>query len=52
MQITKNNVFFISVPVVPYEMKSMIVNSVVPFSEKEFNCPIILKKTLMTYGVG
>ena len=52
MQIKKNNSFFISLPGVPYEMKSMIVNSVVPFIEKEFNCPIILKKTLMTYGVG
>lgn len=44
MQIKKNNSFFISLPGVPYEMKSMIVNSVVPFIEKEFNCPIILKK--------
>ena len=52
MQIKKNNSFFISLPGVPYEMKSMIVNSVIPFIEKEFNCPIILKKTLMTYGVG
>ena len=52
MQIKKNNSFFISLPGVPYEMKSMIVNTVVPFIEKEFNCPIILKKTLMTYGVG
>ena len=52
MQIKKNNSFFISLPGVPYEMKSMIVNSVVPFIEKEFNCLIILKKTLMTYGVG
>ena len=33
-------------------MKSMIVNSVIPFIAKEFNCPIIIKKTLITYGVG
>jgi len=52
MQIKKNNSLFISLPGVPYEMKSMIVNSVIPFIAKEFNCPIIIKKTLITYGVG
>ena len=48
----KNNSFFISLPGVPYEMKSMIKNSVIPFIKKEFNCPVIIKKTLLTYGVG
>ncbi len=52
MQIKNNNSLFISLPGVPYEMKSMIVNSVIPFIAKEFNCPIIIKKTLITYGVG
>ena len=48
----KNNSFFISLPGVPYEMKSMIKNSVIPFIKKEFNCPVIIKETLLTYGVG
>lgn len=52
MILKKNNSFFISLPGVPYEMKSMIKNSVIPFIKKEFNCPVIIKKTLLTYGVG
>ena len=41
-----------SLPGVPYEMKSMITDSIIPFIQTEFNCPVIIKKTLMTYGVG
>ena len=52
MILKKNNSFFISLPGVPYEMKSMIKNSVIPFIKKEFNCPVIIKETLLTYGVG
>ena len=48
----ENNTVFVSMPGVPYEMKSMINSSVVPLLTKEFKCPVILKKTLMTYGVG
>ena len=33
-------------------MKSMITDSIIPFIQTEFNCPVIIKKTLMTYGVG
>ena len=52
MAMKKGNTLFISLPGVPYEMKSMINSSVVPLLTKEFKCPVILKKTLMTYGVG
>ena len=48
----KGNTLYISLPGVPYEMKSMINSSVVPLLSKEFKCPVILKKTLITYGVG
>ena len=52
MVMKKGNTLYISLPGVPYEMKSMINSSVVPLLSKEFKCPVILKKTLMTYGVG
>ena len=52
MAMIKGNTLFISLPGVPYEMKSMITSSVLPLLSKEFECPVILKKTLMTYGVG
>ena len=52
MRIKKGNSIFMSLPGVPYEMKSMITDSIIPFIQTEFNCPVIIKKTLMTYGVG
>ena len=52
MAMIKGNTLFISLPGVPYEMKSMIRSSVLPLLSKKFECPVILKKTLMTYGVG
>ena len=52
MAMIKGNTLFISLPGVPYEMKSMITSSVLPLLSKKFECPVILKKTLMTYGVG
>ena len=52
MALTKGKTLFVSLPGVPYEMKSMITSSVVPLLNKEFKCPVILKKTLITYGVG
>jgi len=44
MAMKKGNTLFISLPGVPYEMKSMIPSSVVPLLSKEFKCPVILKK--------
>ena len=52
MALTKGKTLFVSLPGVPYEMKSMITSSVIPLLNKEFKCPVILKKTLITYGVG
>ena len=52
MAMIKGNTLFISLPGVPYEMKSMITSSVLLLLSKEFECPVILKKTLLTYGVG
>ncbi|WP_282144136.1 competence/damage-inducible protein A [Cellulophaga baltica] len=52
MWMTKNNTVFVSLPGVPFEMKYLIANEVVPKIQKEFNRPFILHKTIITYGIG
>ena len=43
---------FISMPGVPYEMKYLIDNEVVPELMKKFERPFIVHQTIMTYGRG
>ncbi|MXN91811.1 CinA family nicotinamide mononucleotide deamidase-related protein [Flavobacterium sp. Sd200] len=52
MWLHKGNTVFISLPGVPYEMKYLIDNEVVPRLVKEFERPYILHKTILTYGQG
>ncbi|MBA6316177.1 competence/damage-inducible protein A [Cellulophaga baltica] len=52
MWMTKNDTVFVSLPGVPFEMKYLITNEVVPKIQKEFNRPFILHKTIITYGIG
>ncbi|HMC01359.1 MAG TPA: competence/damage-inducible protein A [Flavobacteriaceae bacterium] len=52
MWIEKNNKVFISLPGVPYEMKALIENEVVPKLQKKYKFPYILHKTLVVYGIG
>jgi nicotinamide-nucleotide amidase len=46
------NTVFISLPGVPYEMKYLIDNEVIPYLVGKFERPYIVHKTLMTYGRG
>ena len=48
----ENNTVFISLPGVPYEMKGLITNEVLPRIQQQFKLPFILHKTIMTYGQG
>ena len=48
----KNDKTFISLPGVPYEMKALISNEVMPYLQKKYNRPHIIHKTLITYGLG
>ncbi len=48
----KEDAVFISLPGVPYEMKQLIKNEVLPRVIKRFNRPFIYQKTLLTYGSG
>ena len=48
----ENETVFVSLPGVPYEMKGLITNKVLPRIQKQFKLPFIIHKTIMTYGVG
>lgn len=48
----ENNTVFISLPGVPYEMKGLMTNEVLPRIQKQFKLSFILHKTIMTYGQG
>ncbi len=52
MWLEKNNTVFISLPGVPYEMKALLTNAVIPQLRKRFEFPYIMHKTLLTYGLG
>ena len=46
------NTVFISLPGVPYEMKGIIENEVLPKLVKEYERPYIIHKTILTVGEG
>ncbi|NNC51022.1 MAG: competence/damage-inducible protein A [Flaviramulus sp.] len=52
MWLENGNKTFISLPGVPFEMKSLITNSVLPKLKDKYHCPFILHKTLLVYGLG
>jgi len=52
MWMKKDKTVFISLPGVPYEMKYLIENEIVPKIVKEYKRPFILHKTILTYGQG
>jgi len=48
----KDGTVFISMPGVPFEMKALMRNEVLPRLSKTFKLPFILHKTILTYGLG
>jgi nicotinamide-nucleotide amidase len=52
MWLEKENTVFISLPGVPYEMKYLMQNEVIPKLIVKYKRPYIIHKTIMTYGVG
>ncbi|EZH71761.1 damage-inducible protein CinA [Aquimarina atlantica] len=52
MWLEKENTVFISMPGVPYEMKGLMKDEVLPRLQKRFNRPYIIHKTILTYGMG
>ncbi len=49
---SRRNKIFVSLPGVPYEMKALITDSVIPKLKATFKLPFIYHKTLLVYGVG
>ncbi|GDX53246.1 CinA-like protein [Bacteroidota bacterium] len=43
---------FVSMPGVPYEMKTMLTEEIIPRLKKTFSFPIIIHRTIMTCGIG
>jgi len=52
MWFDENNVVYISLPGVPYEMKALLDNEVLPRLQQKFERPHIVHKTILTYGLG
>jgi nicotinamide-nucleotide amidase len=52
MWIEKDDVIFISMPGVPYEMQGIMTDLVLPEIKKRFKLPFIYHKTILTQGIG
>jgi len=52
MWMKKENTVFISLPGVPYEMKDIVENQIIPKIVREYQRPFIIHQTIMTYGQG
>ena len=48
----ENNTVFVSMPGVPYEMKGLMRDEVLPKIKTQFKLPVIIHQTVMTYGQG
>jgi nicotinamide-nucleotide amidase len=51
MWFEKDSTVYISLPAVPYEMKKLMTESVIPIIIKKFNTPIFVHRTVLTYGL-
>lgn len=52
MWMEQDETVFISLPGVPYEMKALMEEQVLPRIQEKFKRPFIYHKTLLTYGAG
>jgi nicotinamide-nucleotide amidase len=52
MWLQKQKTIYISMPGVPYEMKSIVNLELIPKIVREFERPYIIHKTILTYGQG
>ena len=52
MWFEKNDVVYISMPGVPYEMKAILTQQALPRLQDRFQTPYIIHKTVLTYGLG
>ncbi len=48
----KNDTIYISMPGVPYEMKGMVEDAVIPMLRNKYKLPSIIHGTILTAGIG
>jgi len=51
-RLTGGKTIFVSMPGVPFEMKAMMTDYVIPWLKKIFDTPFIFHKTILTQGIG
>ena len=52
MWMEQDGTVFMAMPGVPYEMKALITDKVLPRLQERFSRPYIIHKTIQTYGMG
>ena len=52
MWLEKNDTIFVSLPGVPYEMKALFKDELIPGLREKYEFPFIFHKTFLTYGMG
>ena len=52
MWFDEKDVVFVSMPGVPYEMKYLMENEVIPRVKQRFKTPYIVHSTILTFGIG
>lgn len=52
MWFDENDVVYVSMPGVPYEMKYLMEHEVLPRITKRFSTPAIIHSTILTFGIG
>lgn len=52
MLMVKEQTTFVSLPGVPYEMKYLVTEKLLPYLKKQFRLDAILHKTVLTVGIG
>jgi len=51
MWFERDNTVFVSMPGIPHEMKRIMTDGVIPKLKKEFDLPVIIHRTILTYGI-
>jgi nicotinamide-nucleotide amidase len=52
MWFEKGSTIYVSLPGVPYELQPMVSDFILPRLRESFKLPVILKKTILTQGIG
>lgn len=52
MWMEKNGTIYVSMPGVPFEMKAMVTDDILPELKKRYTLPFIYHKTILTQGIG